>query len=144
MVAKSHVLGPGSLKIGETASQREIAAQLTKFSLEPKTDFEDDVPVLSGETVPGDATTEWSAKGTVNQDFDKESLEMYCYKNRLQDLPFIYTPSNDHDVSWSGVLTVVPLTVGGDVKKKNTSDFEFRVIGEPTPVDSTGTPITLT
>ncbi|GAA3342978.1 hypothetical protein GCM10017714_33640 [Curtobacterium pusillum] len=143
MVATAHMLGPGSLKLGETASQREIAAQLTKFSLEPKSDFEDDVPVLSGETVPGDASTDWSIKGTANQDFDKESIEMYCYQHRLQDVPFLFTPSNDHDVSWSGVCTVVPLTVGGDVKKKNTSDFEFRVIGEPTPVDSTGTPLEL-
>lgn len=144
MVAKSHVLGPGSLKLGETATQRETAAQLTKFSLEPSTDFEDDVPVLSGESVAGDASTDWALKGTANQDFDLESLEMWCYRYRLQEVPFLFTPSSAHAVSWSGVCTIVPLTVGGDVKKKNTSDFEFRVIGEPTPVDEDGTPIELT
>lgn len=145
MPANSHVLGPGSLKLGETASQREIAQQLTKFSLEPKSDFEDDIPVLSGDTVAGDASTDWSLKGTANQDYDLDSFELWCYQHRLQDVPFLYTPSNSHAVSWSGVCTVVPLPVGGDVKKKkNTADFEFRVIGEPTPVDSAGAPLVLT
>ncbi len=142
MPAKAHTFGPGSFKLGKSGSQREIAQQMTKLTLEPKSDFEDDVPVLSGETVPGDASTDWTVKGTANQDFDKASFELFCYVNRLTDMPFLFTPKNTSAVSWSGVCTVVPLTVGGDVKKKNTSDFEFRVIGEPTPVDSTGTPIT--
>ncbi|PZE84158.1 hypothetical protein [Curtobacterium sp. MCBD17_032] len=144
MAPKSHTLGPGSLKLGETASQRETAQQLVKFSLEPSSDFEDDVPVLSGETVAGDASTDWALKGTANQDYDLDSFELWCYQQRLQDVPFLFTPSNDLAVSWSGVCTIVPLTVGGDVKKKNTSDFEFRVIGEPTPVDIDGTPLVLT
>ncbi|MBF4613272.1 hypothetical protein [Curtobacterium sp. VKM Ac-1376] len=143
MVATSHVLGPGSLKLGETASQRETAQQLTKFSIEPSTDFEDDIPVLSGEVVAGDAKTDWALKGTANQDFGLDSFELWCYQHRIQDVPFLFTPSTAHEVSWSGVCTIVPLTAGGDVKKKNTSDFEFRVIGEPIPVDVDGTPLVL-
>lgn len=139
----AHVLGPGSFKLGETASPREIAQQCTKFSLEPDTSFEDDIPVLSGDTIAGDADTTWAVKGTAQQDYGLDSFELWCYAHRLQDIPFLFTPSNTHAVSWSGTCTVVPITHGGDVKKKNTSDFEFRVIGEPIPVDEDGNPLTL-
>jgi len=140
----AHVFGPGSFKLGETASRREIATQCTKLALTPSTNFEDDIPLLSGATIPGDATSTWIVSGTAQQDYELASLELYCYKNRLQDLPFLFTPNNKNAVSYSGVCTIVPLSVGGDVKKRNASDFEFRVIGDPIPVNSSGSPLVLT
>lgn len=133
MPAKAHTLGPGSLKFGETGEQREIAAQLTKTLLSPNTSSDDDVPVLSGEIVEGEDTTTWELSGTVHQDFDIESFEDWCFANRGEKVPFVFTPSNAHARIWTGIVKVRPIAIGGDVKKKNTSDFTFPVINEPTP-----------
>lgn len=135
MAVKSSKLGPGSLTIGVPASAREWGGQLTKCALNPSTEFEDNVPVLDGSELAGDATTTWNLSGTILQDYDLDSLEDFAFENRLADLPFVFTPSNAGQREYSGTVTVVPLTVGGDVKASNTSDFEFRVIGEPTPGD---------
>lgn len=137
MVVKASKLGPGSLTVGVPASAREWGGQLTKCALTPDTSFEDNVPVLSGEELSGDATTTWNLTGTILQDYDLDSLEDFAYQNRLKDLPFVFTPSNAGQREYSGTCTVVPLAVGGDVKTRNTSDFEFRVVGEPTPGDRT-------
>jgi hypothetical protein len=133
MVVKTSKLGPGSLTIGVPASAREWGGQLTKCALNPSTEFEDNVPVLSGEEVAGDATTTWNLSGTIFQSYDLDSLEDFAFVNRLKDLPFVFTPSKAGKREYSGTVTIVPLTVGGDVKVRNTSDFEFRVVGEPTP-----------
>ena len=135
MPVKSSKLGPGSLTIGVPASAREWGGQLTKCSLNPDTTFEDNVPVLDGSELAGDASTLWNLAGTILQDYDRDSLEDFAFENRLVDLPFVFTPSNAGQREYSGMCTVVPLSVGGDVKTRNTSDFEFRCIGEPTPGD---------
>ena len=43
----------------------------------------------------------------------------------------MFTPSDTRRREYTGTVTVVPLTVGGDVKARNTSDFEFPVLDEP-------------
>ncbi|NQX26833.1 hypothetical protein HQQ81_05640 [Microbacteriaceae bacterium VKM Ac-2854] len=135
MPVKSNILGPGSLKLGETASPIEFAAQLTKAALTPSVDSEDDIPVLSGDILAGDDTTTWELSGTVMQDYDLESLEDWCFENRSTVVPFQFEPdSTAGRRAWSGSVKVRPLTVGGDVKKRNTSDFTFPLVGEPTPV----------
>ena len=132
MATKSQVLGPGSLKIGETATALEFAAQLTKCALEVSTDSEDDIPTLDGGTLAGEDTDKFSVTGTLLQDYELASLELYCFDNKGETLPFVFTPTNESGVQWSGNLKIRPVNVGGDVKKRNTSDFSFPVIGDPT------------
>jgi len=129
---KSSLLGPGSLNIGTTASAREFGAQLTKCALTPDTSFEDDIPVLDGTTQRGDATTKWELSGTLLQDYDLDSLEDFCFTNKLKDLPFVFTPAKAGKRTYKGTVTIVPIAVGGDVKTRNTSDFTFQCVGEPT------------
>jgi len=131
MVAKAHTLGPGSLKFGETASLREIAQQLTKMLLDPNTTEEDGIAVLSGETVAGEQSTAWALKGTVNQDYDIASFEIWCLEHTGETIPFVFTPNNDHASVWVGSARIRPIAVGGEVKKKNTSDFEFTMPNAP-------------
>jgi hypothetical protein len=132
MTVKSRPLGPGSLKIGETGSPQEWAGQLTKAALTPSTDTEDAINVLSGETLDGDDTTTYTLDGTILQDYDLDSLELYCFDNKGTDQPFVFTPSNAGEVEWSGTVRIRPVVIGGDVKKRNTSDFSFPVQGDPT------------
>jgi hypothetical protein len=133
MPAVAHTLGPGSLALGDVGDVQQFEAQLTKALLSPNTTSEDDFYVLSGETVEGEDTTTWSLSGTVLQNFDLDSLEDWCFEHKGTKVPFVFTPSSSHTRSYSGIVKVRPLAVGGDVKKRNSSDFEFPLVGDPTP-----------
>ena len=129
----SRTLGPGSLKIGPTGSPIEWAGNLTKTELTPTTNAEDDVPLLDGSNLSGEETTTWTLGGALQQDYEFDSLEKFCFDNAGKELPFAFTPSKTGSIDWSGIVKIRPVKIGGDVKKRNASDFEFPVIGRPTP-----------
>lgn len=129
----TRTLGPGSLKIGETATAREWAGNLTKTELTPNTSADDDVPMLDGSNMSGEEVTTWTLGGSLQQDYDFDSLEVFCFQNKGKELPFVFTPNNEGGTDWSGIVRIRPVKVGGEVKKKNASDFEFPVVGDPTP-----------
>lgn len=133
MPIKSTILGPGSLKLGETGTQIEFAAQLTACSIKVNTDTEDDIDVLSGETLEGEETYTYDLTGKLLQDFELDSLEDYCFENRGLKVPWVFTPNSDAERIFTGILRVRPVDRGGDVKKRNSSDFTFRIIGDYTP-----------
>lgn len=136
MAVKAHRLGPGTLHFGDTGTPTEFSSQTTNMRLSPSVNEEDPIPVLSGEEVDGDDSVDWVVAGSLLQSFDKAGLIHWCYENRLQKVPFEFVPSNEEsDYGWRGVAKIVPLEVGGDVKTKNTTDFEFKCIGEPETFD---------
>jgi len=122
-------LGPGSLKIGETASAREWAGELTKTSLEVDTSSEDPIPVLDGTEVDGEDSYAYALKGSLLDRFDRQGLQAFAETNKGLLLPFVWTPNNSGDLDISGTVKIRPINWGGDVKKKNANDFEFTVIG---------------
>lgn len=130
----TRTLGPGSLKIGETASAREFAANLTNCRITSDTSSEDPTAMLDGSEMDGEDTYTFALAGKIQQDYDFDSLELYCFTNRGELLPFVFTPANEGGTDWSGIVKIRPVSeVGGDVKKRNTTDFEFPIIGAPTP-----------
>ena len=135
MATVAHRLGPGSLKIGETGTEKEFAIQTTKTTLTPSVDAEDDINTLDGGTLGGDETETWELNGTLHQSYDEGSLLDYCFQNRFsktkQALPFTFVPLDEGVQSWSGTVKLRALDVGGDVKKQNTSDFSFPLVGDP-------------
>lgn len=136
MAVKAHKLGPGSMKFGATGTSQEFAAQMTNGRISPSLEEEDNIDVLNGETLDGDDSITWVVAGTLLQSYDKAGLLHWAFENRLAKLPFDFVPNNDEsDYGWRGTCKIVPLEVGGDVKTRNTSDFEFKIIGEPTTYD---------
>lgn len=131
MSAAAHKLGPGSLKFGSTGTEQEFAAQCSNVRLEPSVDSEDNINVLSGEEIEGDETISWVVAGTLYQRYDADALQDWCFEHRLTTLPFTFIPADAAVNQWTGRARIVPITIGGDVKVRNTSDFEFRLIGEP-------------
>lgn len=131
MAAAAHKLGPGSLKFGAVGTEQEFAAQCSNVRLEPSVDSEDNINVLSGEEIEGDETVAWVVAGTLYQRYDADALQDWCFDNRLTTLPFEFVPADTAVNKWTGQARIVPITIGGDVKVRNTSDFEFRLIGEP-------------
>lgn len=128
-------LGPGVLDVGEVGTLTSFAAQLTKCALVPKHDEEDDIPVLSGETVAGSLTTSWTIEGELLQDFGTAaapSLSEWTLTNNGKTFPFTFTPNDDTGTKkLTGTLQVRATQIGGDVKKRNRSDLAFKVIGTP-------------
>lgn len=133
----TRTLGPGSLKIGETASAREWAGDLTKTSLTPSTSSEDPMPLLDGNNLDGEDTTTWELGGTLVDNWDFDSLQNFCITNAGRILPFLWTPNNEGGSDYSGLLKIRPIALGGDVKKKNTNDFAFPLTGAPTVGENT-------
>jgi hypothetical protein len=133
MPVQSQLLGPGSLKIGPTGTSQEFAAQLTNVKLTPSYSASDPINVLSGETLAGDDELTWTLSGTILQAYKKTDLIHWAFVNKLLVLDFDFVPVlGTSDYGWKGKVKVVPMEVGGDVKTRNTTDFEFALVGEPT------------
>jgi len=132
MTIKSFTTGPGSLVFGAPGDPLEMAAQITKCSVVPSADAEDDIPVLSGEVLPGERTYTFVLSGEFLQDLDEAGITTWTYENAGQVVPFVYIPNSAKGRHISGSVVVDPTTVGGDVKAKATSEFEFGCVGQPT------------
>lgn len=132
MTVKSYLLGPGTLKIGETGTAVDYSAQVTACKIAWDKDAEDAVPVLSGEELPGDITWSATLSATFIQDLSDTGLVDYTWQNKGNQVPVEFVPSTSQGKAVTGVIEVTPLDIGGDVKKRNTSDIEWSFIGEPT------------
>lgn len=131
MTVESYTVGPGSLIFGAPGDPEEMAAQITKASVVPKVDTGEDTPVLSGEVAPGERTYTWTLSGEFLQDLADDGITTWSYDNAGVTLPFVYIPNAAKARSVSGSVIVDPTTIGGDVKTKAKSDFEFSVVGTP-------------
>lgn len=131
MPAKTYKLGPGELIIGETGSPLNLSCQLTAASVTWDKDAEDPFNVLCGDTVPGDVQYTAKLTGTVLQDLSADGMMDYTWTNKGEAVPFTFTPSTTAGRTVTGTVVVDPLDIGGDVKTKPTSEFEWDCVGEP-------------
>lgn len=137
MTVNTLTMGPGTLTIGDVGSVKSFSSQVTNVRLTPSVDVGDPLNVLSGESVPGDRDETWVLAGTLVQDLGAgvagaDSLVEWLFTNAGNLEPFTFVPSTAKGRQFSGELTVEAVEVGGDVKTKPTSDFEFAVNGRPT------------
>lgn len=128
----TRILGPGSLSIGLAGSPKQFAGDITKVSLTPSTDGEDDTPMLDGSNESGADTTSWELGGTILDKYTLDSIAVWAAENAGKELPFVFTPSSDGELEIGGVAKIRPVAIGGDVKKKNSNDFTFPLVGDPT------------
>lgn len=129
-------LGPGTLTLG--AGAMEVNAQLTAASVVPSENVTttDAIKVLSGEELAGDdsASYTFTLEGTFLQDLGAvSSVVDWSWTNMGTEQPFVFTPNTAAGVDVSGVLTPVPLRVGGDEVDAGpmASDFTWRIKGTP-------------
>jgi hypothetical protein len=124
-------MGPGTLTIGETGEPVDFTSQVTKCTVKWAVNEEDATPVLSGEELEGEETHTASLTATLIQDLTEEGLVDYTWGNKGAQVPFTFVPSTAAGRAISGVVKVRPIDVGGDVKKRPTSDIEWPCVGEP-------------
>lgn len=132
MAVTAQKLGPGTLSLDEAGTMKEFTSQITNARWTPSVDQEDPIPVLSGEEIADDPDFTSVLAGTFLQEYGSEALVTWCYQNRGKVVDFTFTPRTDSVLTITGQCQVIPVEVGGDVKTRNTSDFEFPVIGDPT------------
>lgn len=132
MAVESHTLGPGQLTLGEVASEREFGTAIRNARVVPSATEGDTLVVLSGDETSDEGTETWTLEGTVLQSYDAQSLIKWCADNSGTDVPFTYVARNDEDLSVTGTVKVRAIAYGGDVKTRNTSDFNFKLVGKPT------------
>ena len=124
-MAKTRTLGPGSLKIGASGSEQDFSADVINTALEPSTDTGDNDNFLDGHTEGGSQTETWALTGSIKEDFSMNGLQVWCLKNSGKTLPFEWVPNNKGKIKWTGKVNVSAVSIGGDVKNKNTNDFSF-------------------
>lgn len=135
MPIKSYKVGPGVFTAGAAGTLQTFTAQVTKLEVGWSEDSEDAVPTLSGEDLEGDTTYTAELSATVFQDLTPGGMVEWSWTNKGQTFPFSYTPnSSDTDLeeaTITGTLKVSPIKVGGEPKKRATSDLTWKCVGEP-------------
>lgn len=131
-MAEISKLGPGFLTFGATGSNKEFGGLTSQVTLEPEYDSDDAIPVLSGDEIDGDETEKWTLKFTKFQDYSAESLDLWLYQNAGEVLDFTFVPDKGGKLQAKGKVKIRAGAIGGEVKKKNTSELELPVIGRPT------------
>lgn len=133
MATATTLLGPGTIKIGETGDVVDFSAQLLGGTVEWDKDTEDDVSVLDGGVLPGETTYTATIKGEVFQDLgDVDGLVAWTWANKGLEVPITFVPNTAAGKEVTGTVIVDPLAVGGDeAKKRMRSEFEWAFVGEP-------------
>jgi hypothetical protein len=137
MPVKTHKMGPGLLSIGSAGTSLDITAQLTSALVKWKADAGDSTETLSGDTVGGDRTYTAQLTFTAYQDdLAAGGLVDYTWAHKGEEVPFTFEPQSALERGVTGVVTIDPLDIGGDVGKKNTSDASWDCVGEPALADT--------
>ena len=133
MTVKSYKMGPGTFTIG--AAPQDATCQITNCRIDwtESVSTDDAIPTLCGDEIPAEDEVTYSAvvAGTLVQDIDSAGIVAYSWANKGTEQPFVFIPSTSEARKVTGTLRVVPLTLGGDVKARNTSDFSMAIIGDP-------------
>lgn len=131
MGIQSSKLGPGRLKLGSTGTEQEFGTQCTAVALEPDVEEGDELTVLSGDVLDGDDEYTYNLTGTALQDYSgMTSWIVWCKENQGVVLPFEFVPNNEAGLAVTGSVKIRAVKIGGDVKERNESDFEFKGIGD--------------
>lgn len=131
MPAKYYTVGPGTLKLGETGTELDLSCQVTTATVEWDSDQDDAVDTLCGDSIAGETSFTATLKGTALQDLSTGGIADYTWQHKGKDVPFTYTPNTQVGATIKGKCTIMPVSVGGDVKSRPDTDFEFPCVGEP-------------
>lgn len=132
MAVQYITVGPGVLRIGDDAAASDFSSQITAATIKPKVDQSDSIPVLSGEEIAGDRSESFTLEGSLLQDLGAtDSRVEWLWEHRGEKHPFSYIPANSAGRQITGELIVEAVELGGEVKKKPQSDFEFQLVGAP-------------
>jgi hypothetical protein len=126
--------GPGTLKIGETATEIDVSCLVNSAVLSADSNTADPTTKLCGTQVLGATTYTCTLSG--NMDIDPDDPDgIFCLSWSMpgEELPFEFIPNTADGTSATGTLTLTPLDFGNadDYGSDMTADFEFQVAWKP-------------
>lgn len=127
---RAQKLGPGTLQLGDVGEELDLSCQVTEVTVTWDNDTDDDVPVLCGGMMAGDDTFTATLEATIVQDMIAGGVIDYTWRNKGAVVPVTFTPT-DGDARVTGDVKIIPVDLGGKVRKKNTSDVSWPFVGEP-------------
>jgi hypothetical protein len=129
MAIVSQKMGPGTLKL-DTAGSLDVSCQVVScvVSCEENVDTSDTVDFLCGEQLAGDEsiTYTWTLDATLLQDLTAGAFVAWSWTNKGLEKAFEFIPNTVAARKVTGTIVVVPIAIGGDSKKRNTSDVTWR------------------
>lgn len=125
-------LGPGTLTFGAVGSELDMSCQVTACTIAAAAEAGDAIPVLCGDTLAGDRSYNWTLSFTALQDVLADGVIDYTWTNKGAEVPFTFAPSTEHvGAEVTGTVIVDPVSLGGTVRSKNSSDAEWTIVGDP-------------
>jgi hypothetical protein len=133
-VGETFPLGPGTLKIGATASLVDVSCLINNAVIAASKDQGDSVTKLCGTVVPGSVSYTYTLAGNVDTDIaDAAGLFVLSQTAPGTQQDYEFVPNSDAGTMAAGQLIIDPLDFGGDTTGDTmTSDFEFALVGQPT------------
>lgn len=129
-------LGPGTLTFDAPAGGGvllDISCQVSDVLISAEGDSEDPTPVLCGGSVAGARTYSWKLAVTAFQDILADGIIDWTWKNAGVETGFTFVPDTTSTAAKVvGRCVVDPVSLGGKVSQRNTSDFEWVLAGAPT------------
>lgn len=129
----SYKMGPGSLTLG--AADLEVGCQLSSASVVPaeEVNSSEAVNVLCGDVLPAEdeVTYAYTLTGSMLQDLAAAGVVDYTWANAGDEVEFTFIPNTVTARKVTGIVRLIPLTIGGDVKTRPSSDFTWVIIGTP-------------
>lgn len=131
MPVRSTTLGPGVLEFGDTGSLMDFSCQVTAVTVSVEADRDDPTPTLCGDNLVGESTYNGTLEATIVQDLERTGVVAWSWEHKGETVPVRFVPSTAAGAEVSGSIVVDPISIGGDVKVRNTSDISWAFAGEP-------------
>lgn len=131
MAIRTYTVGPGKLTFSNAATS--IQSQVTAARVTTNAKRGDDLKVLSGESIPGESNYSFALEVTILQDIVAKGIIDFSWVNMGKTVDFAYTP-NDNEfkgATITGRVVVDPISIGGNVGDRATSDFTWDIVGTP-------------
>ena len=131
MPVNSTVLGPGRLEFGETGTLMDFSCQVTSVTVSMEPEREDPTPTLCGDNLIGESSYSATLEATLVQDLAETGIVAWSWENRGLTMPVVFVPNSAAGAEVTGSVVIDPISIGGDVKVRNTSDVSWSFVGEP-------------
>lgn len=135
MAINATTVGPGTLTFSNPSAT--VASQITAARVNTSARRGDTLKVLSGEEIASESDYGFTLEFSCLQDMVANGLVDFSWKNRGKTASFTYTPNTAAKGTIAGSVVVDPISVGGPVGERATSDVTWNIVGVPRFTPST-------
>lgn len=136
MAPKHYKVGPGKLTLGATSGV-DFSAQVTSCTITPNATRDEPLHVLSGEVLAGDSAYTATLAASLLQDLTTSGIVAYSWTHAGETVDFEYQPNTALGATIVGTVVVDPISVGGEVNTRATSEISWTC--DELPVFEAGT-----